>query len=140
MFIEVQEICFQLYSNLTFRNYTWASDTILTTKNNFNKSSISIRRCGTGNGVYEVFLDLVFLYVGETSLPTKTEVTIATFGNAKYTPSYASSVTVYVGSSGSQGVGHMYKDSRTVSITPYAREIVQWETIHLVFGFESNVA
>ena len=101
---------------------------------------MSIQRCGNGNGAYEVFLDLVFLYNGTTSLPTGTEVTIATFNDGRYTPSYASSVTVYVGSSGSQGVGHIYKDSRTVSITPYAREIVQYETVHLIFNFQSNVA
>ena len=121
------------------RNYTWAPVNIITTKNNFNKSSICIRRCGSGNGAYEVFLDLVFIYIGENSLSSATEVTIAAISDTKYTPSYDNSTTVFSGSSGSQGIGHMYKDSRTISITPYAKEIIKYETIHLIFSFQSNV-
>ena len=123
---------------MVYRSFTWAPD-ILTAKNNFNKSSMAIRRCGNGYGQYEVFLDLVFLYAGEDALPIKTEVSIASISDTRYTPSYINSQTVYVGSSGSQGVGHIYKESRTISITPYAKEITKYETIHLVFSFQSNV-
>ena len=121
------------------RNYTWAPVSIITTKNNFNNSSICIRRCGNGNGAYEVFLDLVFIYFGESSLSAATEITVATISDARYTPSYVNSTTVFVGSSGSQGIGHAYKESRTISITPYAKEIIKYETIHLIFSFQSNV-
>ena len=97
------------------------------------------RRCGNGNGVYEVFLDLVFVYSGENSLSSVAEITIGTITDARYSPSYDNSTTVFVGSSGSQGIGYLHKESRTISIIPYAKEINKYETIHLIFNFQSNV-